>query len=212
MPALKQAKHLRRCSIVVLLFLVAWSLAAWVAARGLIVHAELERADALVVLSGSAAYIERTRRAARLYSEGRAPKIILTNDNQPGGWSNAQQRNPLFVERATEELVQAGVPPEKIEVISQPVTNTYEETLLLHKYATAHGLHSLLFVTSAYHSRRALFVLRSIFRSGDIQVGLDAVPTGQQMPQPAVWWLYARGWKSVAGEYVKLLYYRLRYH
>ena len=51
--------------------LLLWPFVAWGAARVLVVRAEVERADALVVLSGSAAYRERADEAARLYREGR---------------------------------------------------------------------------------------------------------------------------------------------
>jgi len=200
---------LRAC---VLLF-VAWALLAWVAARSLIVRAELEHADALVVLSGSSEYVERTRRAAQLFREGRAPEIVLTDDNERGGWSSEQQRNPYFVERAFEELRRADVPAEKIVVLPlpQPASSTYDESLTLRDYATAHGLHSLLVVTSPYHSRRALWTLRRVFRGSDVTVGLDPVEAGQQSPAPAAWWLDRRGWQTVATEYPKLVYYWLRY-
>jgi hypothetical protein len=35
---------------------------------------------------------------------------------------------------------------------------------------------------------------------------------GAQTPTAAKWWLSARGWRSVAPEYPKLVYYWLRYN
>lgn len=194
---------------VLVLVLAAWSLLAWVAARALIVRAELEHADALVVLSGSSAYIERTQSAARLFTEGRAPRVILTKDPMPGGWSEAEQRNPSFVERATAELRRAGVTADRIEVLPDKVSNTYDEAVAIRDYASAHGLRSILVVTSSYHSRRALWTLRRTFHGSGIEVGLYAVAPGQQMPAPSVWWWRPLGWRVVALEYVKLLYYVL---
>src|SRR5436190_24255048 len=78
---------------------LAWLL-AWAGAKLLIVAAPLDHADAIVVLSGSAVIRERAELAARLFQEGRAPKIILTNDNQQSSWSRSQQRNPYYYERA----------------------------------------------------------------------------------------------------------------
>src|SRR5918911_438967 len=80
--------------------LVSWPFAAWAAAAALVVRAGVGRADALVVLSGSAAYAERARRAAELYREGRAPRVLLTDDGQRGPWSEARQENTFFVETA----------------------------------------------------------------------------------------------------------------
>ena len=196
---------------VAVLSLVAWSLLAWSAARALIVTADLAHADALVVLAGSSTYFERTRRTAQLFREGRAARIILTNDNQRSGWSVEEQRNPLFVERAATELQRQGVPPEKIEIVPGSVSSTYEEALRLRDYAGTHELRSILIVTSAYQSRRALWTLRRVFRESNVLIGLDAVAPGEQAPRPATWWWHLLGWELVPGEYVKLLYYRARY-
>jgi uncharacterized SAM-binding protein YcdF (DUF218 family) len=201
----------RRALRLTVLALAVWSLLAWVAARALIVRAELSSADALVVLSGSATYLERTGWAARLYSEGRAPLIILTNDNVQGGWSVAEQRNPMFVELAAEELKRKGVPAEKIEAIMGEASGTYEEALRLREYAVNRNLRSLLVVTSAYHSRRALWTLRRVFEGSGITIGLDTPATGIQTPMPATWWWYITGWKIVPGEYVKMIYYWVKY-
>lgn len=191
--------------------LVVWFLLAWVAAQALVVRADLPRADALLVLSGSSNYVERNRWAARLYSEGRAPLIILTDDGQRGGWSNAEQRNPFFVERAALELSQQGVPAEKIEVLPGVVSSTYDEALSLRSFAASRGLRKILVVTSAYHSRRALWTMRRVFEGSDVEVGIDAPPLGDESPAPATWWTRASGWQMVAGEYPKIIYYRLRY-
>lgn len=204
-------RALRRWASYSVLLLAAWSLVAWAGARALIVRADLTRADALVVLSGGASYPERTRRAAELFAEGRAPKIVLTNDGILGPWSFEKERNPTFTELEAEALLGAGVPAESIEALPQQVSNTYDEALLLRAYAQSRGLRSILVVTSAYHSRRALWVWRRVFQESGISVGLNPAPTGDESPPPATWWWHLRGWRSVAGEYPKFIYYWLRY-
>jgi uncharacterized SAM-binding protein YcdF (DUF218 family) len=196
---------------VVLLLLLAWSILAWGAARALVVRSELPRADALVVLAGSATYVERTHRAAQLFAAGVAAKIVLTNDNLRGGWSASQQRNPLFVELAAEELRRQGVPAEKIEIVPGAVTSTYDEITRVREYSVAHGLRSILVVTSAYHSRRAWWTLRQVFRGSNVAIGLETAAPGGQSPWPATWWWHRVGWQMVPGEYVKMIYYWLRY-
>ncbi|MGH9944035.1 MAG: YdcF family protein [Pyrinomonadaceae bacterium] len=194
MPLIARNKSLpwRRARVCVLL-LAEWELLAWGGARALLVNAEVSRADALVVLSGSTSYVERARWAAQLFHAGRAPRVVLTNDDQRGGWSNAERRNPYFVERAAEELRRTGVPAERNEVLPRAVTGTHDEAVLLREYAGAKGARSLLVVTSAYHSRRALWTLRRAFRESGVEVGLSAVPVGgSQTPAPATWWLSAR--------------------
>src|ERR1043165_8391958 len=190
---------------------LCWWLLAPIAARALIVSADLPHADAIVVLSGSSTYVERTHTAADLFKQGRAPLVVLTDDNTRGGWSSAQQRNPYFVERAHEELVKQGVPPAQIRVAPGLASGTSEEAVVIKDYAVAQGLHSLLVVTSAYHSRRALRTLRKTFAATGTTVGMVTAPTGWQTPAPAFWWLHLEGWRSVAGEWVKLIYYFVKF-
>ena len=113
----------RRLLAAFLLLAALWMF-AWIAAELLIVNVPLEKADAIVVLSGSETLIERASLAAQLFREGRAPKILLTNDNRRGGWISAQQRNPFFYEGAILELRQQGVPETAIEVLQPPVEST----------------------------------------------------------------------------------------
>ena len=188
-----------------------WPLAAWVAAEALVVSSGPMRADAIIVLAGSSTYRERARRGAELYREGRAPLVVLTNDGQAGGWSADEQRNPLFVERAAAELRRGGVPSERIEVMGETVTSTYEEAVRVRELAERRGLRSVLAVAGAYQSRRALWTLRHVFRESGIEVGVEAAPTGDESPRPFFWWCWRRGWALVPGEYFKLAYYRVHY-
>jgi uncharacterized SAM-binding protein YcdF (DUF218 family) len=209
----KRSFTIQRSSYLILLCcMLAWPLLAWAAAEGLDVRAPtVVRADAIVMLSGSEVYRERAEYAARLFKAGRAPRIVLTNDAEPGGWSQERGRTMLFVERAQEALTRAGVPTEAVEIVPGNVTSTYDEATALGAYARARGWRSLLFVTSSYHSRRAWWTLRRVFAGSDIELGLESVAAGAQSPSPWTWWLTAAGWRMVAGEYVKLGYYRLHY-
>lgn len=200
-----------RAALLVVSVLVVWAVVAWVAARALVVQAGPVQAEAIVVLAGSSTYKERADEAARLFHEGRAPKIILTNDGLQSEWSSELQRNPFYVERAVEQLRRAGVPAENIETLPQVVTSTYDEALLLREYVRAHGLRSVLIVTSAYHTRRALWTLRRVLKDEPVSIGLSAPPPGQQTPRPLTWWWHIKGWRMVAGEYLKLVYYYLRW-
>jgi len=207
----KRAMPHRRIIVAAVSCLVLWPLMAWLGAQLLIVKSELTSADAIVVLSGSSTYIERVDWAARLYREGRAPLILLTNDNAITGWSNAEQRNPYFHELATRELQQRGVPAAKIQLIPEVASGTYEESLGIRAYASAHKIKRLQVVTSEYHSRRALWTLRRAFKGSEIEVGIDGPPPGWQTPPAASWWLHRQGWRVVAGEYPKMLYYLTLY-
>jgi uncharacterized SAM-binding protein YcdF (DUF218 family) len=204
----------RRLLRVVVALVVAWPFVAWAAARALVVRDELPQADCIFVLSGASEYVERTRHAAELWRRGVAPKIVLTNDNLRGGWNSAEQRNPYFFERAADELRRAGVPAAQIEVLPEAVASTYDEAVRLRAYASERKLGSVLVVTSAYHSRRAQWTMRRVFRASGVRVGVSPVESGttQQTPKPFAWWLSARGWRSIAPEYPKLVYYWIHYN
>ena len=192
---------------IVLAVVVGWAIVAALAARFLVVTEPLAAADAIVVLSGSSAYVERTQKAAQLYREGRAPLVLLTNDHTRGGWDNAQQRNPYFVERAADELMKAGVPWDRILILSGVAGSTRDEAMIVKGYAANEGVRSVLLVTSSYHSRRALRTFRQVFADTGTTIGLEPASAAPSM----FWWLRPQGWRTVGGEYAKLIYYYFKY-
>lgn len=200
----------RRVAFVALILIALWPAAAWAAARLLIVYEPIEQPSVIVVLSGSATFRERAHHAAALYQKGRAQKIILTNDNLKSSWSAAAQRNPYYHELAKEELRRAGVPEQDVEVIMIPIVSTYDEALKLRGYCEKHDVASIVVVTSSYHSRRALWTFRRVFRETNKRVGIDPVATGIETPSPATWWLHKFGWAMVANEYLKIVGYCFR--
>jgi uncharacterized SAM-binding protein YcdF (DUF218 family) len=189
------------------LLLLVLEVLAWAGARALVVESNLSHADVLVVLSGSANYLERSQAAAQIFKSGRVKQIILTNDGQQSGWSQPEQRNPLFVERARDELQRQGVPAGTIDILPGVVQSTHDEAVLLRKTASERNWQSLLVLTSPYHSRRALWTFRNEFQNSGVALGLTIVRNGHQTPSPWFWWLTPNGWRMVAGEYAKWIYY-----
>ena len=207
---------MRRKYIVAIFFLAL--AAVWVAlapflADGLVVEKPLEKADAILVLSGSAEYVDRTHEAADAFKAGIAPKIVLTNDGHQGGWIESERRNPYFVESAYIELVRQGVPSDAIEILPSIVRGTSDEADLIVSLSAEKKLNSILLVTSAYHSRRALWIFeRAITKtSASLIVGVLAPPEGYRYPTRLNWWMSIYGWRSVGSEYVKFAYYWLYY-
>jgi uncharacterized SAM-binding protein YcdF (DUF218 family) len=206
-------KNFWRIAVYFFVILGAWIPFAWLSAIYLAIEKPLAKADAILILAGSATYIERTQKAAVIFKEGVASKIFLTNDGLRGGWSKEEQRNPYFTERARWELIQQGIPEQAIEILPTPLTGTYDEANHFVKVSAERKLKSLLLVTSAYHTRRALRTFKREFAKENlpIEIGIESAPLGIQTPKPYAWWLSSNGWKSVAGEYVKTFYYWLFY-
>ena len=192
---------------ILLVGIVAWPVVAGVAARSLIITVPLESADAIVVMSGSSAYLERTQKAAQLYHEGHAPMVLLTDDHRQGGWDNTRQRNPFFFERAMDELIKAGVPQEKIGVVPGFAESTRDESVIVGSYAQSKGFRSVLIITSAYHSRRALRCMRQVFANTGTNVGIETAGAAPSF----FWWTGLEGWRTVGTECVKSIYYWFKY-
>lgn len=191
---------------------VLWCFVAWGAARWLVVdeaNANGTRAvEVVAVLAGSSAYKERASHAAEVWRAHPAATIVLTNDGGRSGWLSSEQRNPLFVERARWALEREGVPGDQIESLPQTVSSTYQEAVLLHDFALRRGVRSMNIVTSAYHTRRAGWILRRVFDGSGVGLEIDAAASDTNS---ATWWLHGRGWRDVAGEYAKFAYYVVRY-
>lgn len=196
-----------------LLLGLAWIFGAPYLAEYLVVEKPLARADAILVLGGSATYRERTSKAAELFKAGVTNKILVSDDGTRGGWSRAEQRNMPYVELARRNLIAQGVPAENIEALEPKVSGTIYEARGLAETAKAENLNSVVLVTSAYHTRRALRTFEREFAQENlpIETGIEYAPTGWQTPSPSVWWHSAFGWQAVAGEYVKSVYYWLSY-
>jgi hypothetical protein len=47
--------------------------------------------------------------------------------------------------------------------------------------------------------------------NANLEFGIESPPLGRQTPHAQIWWLTPRGWRDVAGEYLKFAYYWLFY-
>jgi uncharacterized SAM-binding protein YcdF (DUF218 family) len=97
------------------------------------------KADVIIVLGGGSH--ERPLRAAELFKENAAPRIIVTGEGDD--------------EINRQLLIQAGVPATVIQVEGKSQT-THENAEFTIKLLRAEKIHSAILVTSWYHSRRAL--------------------------------------------------------
>lgn len=200
-----------RILIVFLLLFLSWIFLAPRLAERLVVEKPLERADVILVLGGSSVYFERTEKAAEIYRQGVAPKIVLTDDGERAGWSRFERRNIPYVELAQRNLVARGVPVESIEIIKPIGSGTIYEAQEFKEKSTRENWQTVLLVTSAYHTRRTRWTFDRVFENKAVEFGIAAPPAGGQTPPPGYWWLTPHGWNFVAGEYVKSFYYWVYY-
>jgi len=124
--------------------------------------AELDAADAVVVLGGGVFYSgglmelressDRVLHGARLLKDGKAPFIIVSAGKAYGDVPNSVAM--------AEFLTDLNVPPEKIIQESQ-ARNTYEHTVYLEPILEKQAIRSVILVTSSWHMRRSLAVFES---------------------------------------------------
>lgn len=194
----------------VLILFFGWIVFAPFLAGYLIIEKPLKKADAILVLSGSSVFKERTHKAAQIYKSGVAKKILLSDDGVKAGWSQTEQRNPPFVYLAKRELIAQGVAENDIEILPGEVTGTIWEARNLEKKLAKENWKSVLLVTSPYHTKRALWIFEQVCGK-NADIGIVSGFVGEQTLPPWIWWLSIRGWKDVAGEYVKIFVYWVYY-
>lgn len=199
--------------IVAVAALAAWTTITFFSAERLIVEKPLLQADAIVVLAGAGTFVERTRMAALMYKRGIARRVLLTDDGVQSGWSQKEQRNPSYADLARSQLLAEDVPAYAIEILSPKVSGTITEATLLREKIAERHWRSLLIVTSAYHTSRALRTFENVFARKGMQteIGIVAARTDQEALPTSYWWMTLKGWRDVGGEYVKSFYYCLIY-
>jgi uncharacterized SAM-binding protein YcdF (DUF218 family) len=143
-----------------------------------------EKAQAIVVLSGGMPI--RALEAARLYHEGYAPTIWLTQPAEP-----REMMRSLGVPYEGEDdvnarvLVHEGVPESAIRVLQPPILNTADEMRTIAEVVAAGGKQPVIVVTSKAHTRR----VRALWRSLERGKGRIVVRAAVDDPfDPEHWW------------------------
>jgi uncharacterized SAM-binding protein YcdF (DUF218 family) len=202
----------RRIAAGLVLALGGWIAVAFALAAGLAAQEGGECHQAVVVFSVAAVHGERLALAAEIYHGAGAQAVILTDDGEVTYWSPERDRNLRQFEFARDRLTRAGVPLSQVVLVTPNDTGTYAETVAVRDYAVSRDFTCLHFVTSQYHSRRALWTLGRVFRNETVAISLTYVPAGQaEAPGPLTWWLRTQGWRMVPLEYAKLIYYFIRF-
>ncbi|MGA2279597.1 MAG: YdcF family protein [Verrucomicrobiota bacterium] len=146
------------------------------------------KADVIVVLGGGSH--ERPERAAELFKEHAAPRIIIS------GLGDYEINRRL--------LIAAGVPADAIELETQSRT-TRENALFTVKLLREQKPRGVILVTSWYHSRRAV----ACFRHYAPEIKFYSRPS--YFASARADWSHNRIGSRIRLEYVKLIGYWIRY-
>jgi uncharacterized SAM-binding protein YcdF (DUF218 family) len=154
-----------------------------------IVEDTLEPSDAIIVLSDDNFYADRATRAAQVYRQGVAPLVV----------ASGRKLRPYagVAELMEHDLVERGVPKEKVIRVSHDAENTREEAQVLAGLARERKWRSVIVVTSNYHTRRARYIFAHVFPQGTA-IRVTGARDGDFEPER--WWEKRISVKELAGE------------
>jgi uncharacterized SAM-binding protein YcdF (DUF218 family) len=176
-------------------------------AEFLVTQDRLEPADLIYVLNGDPNL--RPFQAARLYQEGLAPLVAIARAGDSPMVTLGLQQNTT--DMCIGVLQRLGVPSSHILQLdpSGGVGSTFNEAQVLRSYVRKHSVNRVIVVTSAFHTRRAGWIIRRVLR--DTPVRIMMFPVTDRKYSASNWWTREDGEIAVNDEFVKLFWYVLRY-
>lgn len=145
--------------------------------EGWVVEDTLERSDVIFVLSDDNFYADRATRASQVYRQGLAPIVV----------ASGRRLRPYagIAELIEHDLIERGVPKDKILRVAHEADNTREEATTLAQVAKQKKWRSIIVVTSNFHTRRARYIFSHVFPK-DIKVRITGARDGDFDPER--WW------------------------
>jgi uncharacterized SAM-binding protein YcdF (DUF218 family) len=169
--------------------------------RWLVVEDPLEKAQAVVVLSGRMPM--RAVEAAKLYRAGYAPKVWLTHSTEPGASLKA-----MGVTYTGEDvynvqvLMHEGVPADAIHLLEPPIVNTADELAAVSTALAEEKAGTVIIVTSKVHTRRVR-ILWNRLAAGRGRALVRAV--SDDPFEPRRWWRTTGDALDVVREFLGIL-------
>lgn len=165
----------------------------------------LEKSDAMFVLSGRP--FERGIAAMNIFFDGYADSVICMGSTIPQDIS-ALGYNYTEAELIKHFLCHRMQIPENVVITLPEGSSTYEESEAILEYALEHKLKKIIIVSSSFHTRRIQQTFRNKFEDKGIQI----IVRGHAAKHKAQnWWKEEHELINVNNEYIKLMYYKLKY-
>lgn len=189
-------------TLIVLLFFVIFCVVLYLvrrpilrfAAEAWIVEDPLDKADALIVLGDDNFYADRATRGAQLFREGKASVIVASG--------RRLRPNAGIAELMEHDLVERGVPRDKIVRFVHDADSTLEEARALARLVKERKWHNVIVVTSNYHTRRARYIFQRVFPQG-MEVRIASARDGDFDPEH--WWEKRKSIKELTREFAGMV-------
>ncbi len=189
-------------NLIILLFFVIFCALLYLVRRPIlrytaeswIIEDPLDRADAVMVLGDDNFYADRATRGAELFREGKASVVVASG--------RRLRPNAGIAELIEHDLVERGVPRDKIVRFAHDADSTLEEAQALARLAKERKWHSAIVVTSNFHTRRTRYIFRRVFPQG-LEVRIASARDGDFDPQH--WWEKRKSIKELTREFTGLV-------
>lgn len=196
-------------SILLLIALLALTYTKWLPlpANFLLVKDNVKKADCIIALGGDP-YL-RIQRAAKLFKEGYAPRIIVPvippRDSTLSDYYNFDYliynlKDISMHDYAVRAYNFFGVKEENLFFVPISSTTTFSESLASKKFMLDNGFKSLIVVTSGYHGRRALMIFNTVFRGTGIKIFNSTAEN--EVYNPDAWWRKEDDVIAIMEEYI----------
>jgi uncharacterized SAM-binding protein YcdF (DUF218 family) len=159
-----------------------------------VVEDSLEHADAIVILSDDNFFADRATRASELYRQRLAPVVV----------ASGRRLRPTagIAELMEHDLIERGVPKDRILRFPHDADNTREEAEALSGFIAEHDWHTLIVVTSNFHTRRSRYIFQHVLPS-TVAVRVASARDGDYDPDH--WWENRKGLKIFTHELVGMV-------
>jgi uncharacterized SAM-binding protein YcdF (DUF218 family) len=157
------------------------------------------------VLGGNSA--ERGMAAVWIGRQQPQAKFITTGGNRPSQLA-AIGINTYEAALTREKMVKGGISPTRIVTLNQG-TSSKEEADLLLQYCQQNNIHQLTILSGQYHLRRLRMTYEPLFAGTGIEIKFFGAI--EKDFDPDHWWESESGLIYTNNEYIKILYYGLKY-
>lgn len=146
--------------------------------------------DAIVILSDDNFTADRAARAADLYHDGWASRVV----------GSGRRLRPYIsiADLMQHDLESRGVPKQAVIPFAHDATNTLEELRGIREFVQQQGWKRIMIVTSNYHTRRTRYLCEHVFPV-DVHVLVVAAPDHDYDPDS--WWKTRMGIKTFFHEF-----------
>jgi len=174
-------------------------------ASSFIVEDELQKADALFVLSGGG--YDRGNEAAKIFRQGFAPKIVCTGGN-PFVELRVFDIDTLESDMTAANLRRLDIADSLIIEIRKG-TSTKEESEIILNYCKEQRIKRAIVLSSKLHTYRVMQVFKKKLEEAGIEVIIRGALSSRF--NEMLWWQSEDGLIAVNNEWIKRMYYWWKY-